>query len=234
MKPANTELVPARGRLLAALSAVVLCVSTPPERYEALALYLVALAAVWMLARLPMRAALWRLAVVLPFAGLCVIFVPLLPASGELAHPRWLLVWNVIAKSVFGVLCLGALMETTPVPALLRAAEQLHAPRLLVLMAGLMYRYAFLLVEEARRMKRARDARGYRGRGLWQAPIIGRMIGALFLRSYERGERIYLAMAARGFTGSFPMTPPTRWSKADSVTVVSTLAVCMAIRTLAP
>ena len=64
-----------------------------------------------------------------------------------------------------------------------------------------MYRYIFVLVDEVMRMKQARDSRNFGGRRLWQLRTIGNMIGTLFIRSYERGERVYAAMMARGFSG---------------------------------
>ena len=84
-------------------------------------------------------------------------------------------------------------------------------------------------------MKRAADARGFQGRWLWHAPVIGRMIGALFLRGYERGERVYLAMASRGFNGGMPAleTAPTL-ARADRVFLAGTLAVFLALRITLP
>ena len=64
-----------------------------------------------------------------------------------------------------------------------------------------MYRYIFVLVDEILRMKQARDSRNFGGNRLWQLRTIGNMIGTLFIRSYERGERVYAAMLARGYVG---------------------------------
>jgi cobalt/nickel transport system permease protein len=113
-----------------------------------------------------------------------------------------LLFWNLLIKSYLAVLTLILLCSTTPYNALLQGMEHLGAPRLLTMLAGLAYRYQFVLLDEVLRMKRARDARGYRGQWLWQAQVVGQMIGTLFVRSYERAERVYLAMVARGFDGA--------------------------------
>jgi len=64
-----------------------------------------------------------------------------------------------------------------------------------------MYRYVFVIVDEAQRMLRARNSRNYRGKWILQSKVIGTMIANLFLRSYERGERVYLAMLSRGYNG---------------------------------
>jgi cobalt/nickel transport system permease protein len=60
-------------------------------------------------------------------------------------------------------------------------------------------------------MKRARDSRSFGGRWFWQTRVIGHMIGTLFLRSYHRGERVYLAMLSRGYHGTMPETAASRF-----------------------
>jgi cobalt/nickel transport system permease protein len=74
-------------------------------------------------------------------------------------------------------------------------------PRVMVMLLSFMYRYIFVLTDEAMRLKRARDSRNFGGSNWWQIKTVGRMISTLFLRSYERGERVYVAMLARGYDG---------------------------------
>ena len=83
-------------------------------------------------------------------------------------------------------------------------------PAIIVSIIGFMYRYLAVLTDEAGRMNRARQARsaaapqGRSGGSLgWRARVTGAMVGSLFIRSYERSERIYAAMLARGFSGTF-------------------------------
>jgi len=109
--------------------------------------------------------------------------------------------WNVAIKSTVSVLAVILLSSTTPFPELLKGLEKLRVPRLLTTIMSFMYRYIFVLSDELQRMRRARDSRGWSGKWLWQAKVIGHMIAALFLRSYERGERVYAAMLARGYDG---------------------------------
>jgi cobalt/nickel transport system permease protein len=68
----------------------------------------------------------------------------------------------------------------------------------------LMLRYIDVIAGEARRMRLARIARGHDPRFLWQAGATARGVGSLFVRSYERGERVHLAMLSRGWTGEMP------------------------------
>lgn len=98
---------------------------------------------------------------------------------------------------------------TTPFHDLIDALRELHLPRILVSIISFMYRYLAVLGDEGSRMLRARDARsgardGSAGGSIrWRATVTGRMVGSLFLRAYERSERIYAAMQARGFEGEF-------------------------------
>lgn len=117
---------------------------------------------------------------------------------------------TIAAKSWLSVQAALLLTFTTPFHDLVDALRDLRLPRILVAIIGFMYRYLAVLGEEAGRMLRARSARsaaaaGGRGGGSigWRARVTGQMVGSLFLRSYERSERIYAAMQARGFEGTF-------------------------------
>ena len=97
---------------------------------------------------------------------------------------------------------------TTAFPAMLRGLEAMRVPRLFVLIAAFMYRYLFVVGAEVRRMRTALAARGFK-----RAHAVRRRRdrpggGALFLRAYTRGERVHLAMTARGYSGSMPASAP--------------------------
>src|SRR5208337_2865218 len=102
------------------------------------------------------------------------------------------------------------LSSTTTLPQLIKGMEKLGSPKIFTMLASFMYRYSFILIDEVYRMKRARDSRSFGGRWLWQTEVIGHMIGTLFLRSYHRGERVYLAMLSRGYQGTMPETTASR------------------------
>jgi cobalt/nickel transport system permease protein len=126
-------------------------------------------------------------------------------------------------KSWISVQAAILLSATTPFPSLLQAMRAVRIPRLLVAIFGLMWRYLFVLVDEALRLMRARAARsgesdrpGARvGGGLaWRAQVAGGMAGSLFLRGFERSDRIYNAMLSRGYDGevrAFPLPPLSRF-----------------------
>jgi cobalt/nickel transport system permease protein len=116
---------------------------------------------------------------------------------------------TIALKSWISVQAALVLAFTTPFHELVDALRQLRLPRIMVAIIGFMYRYLGVLAGEATRMTRARAARSAAavGRGgvsiAWRARVTGAMVGTLFLRSYERSERIYAAMQARGFQGEF-------------------------------
>jgi len=176
------------------------------------------LATLW-LAGVPPASVLRRSAVALPFVLVAAIGVPF-TSEGQVLWSARLLWWQasitdvgllnfgtVLARSSLSVTIAIGLGATTPFVDLIRGMRALGLPAILAAIILLMYRYLFVLVDEAQRLIRARDARSAelsdrRGPSIaWRARIAGRMIGTLFLRTYERSERIYLAMVSRGFAG---------------------------------
>jgi cobalt/nickel transport system permease protein len=105
-------------------------------------------------------------------------------------------------------------------------------PRIFILIVSFMYRYTFVFVEELRRMQRAMASRNYRARWLWNVPALGHMLGALFLRSYSRGERVYVAMLSRGYEGTVPVLSDSRFRVTDAVFPAALLAVVIVVRVL--
>ncbi len=129
---------------------------------------------------------------------------------------------SILFKSWVSVQMAIVFAAATPFPDMLLAMRAVKIPRLFVSLFGLMWRYMFVMVDEAIRLMRARAARsgaieGSRSGGsiVWRAKVTGGMAGNLFIRSIDRGERIYDAMAARGYDGeirSFPLPPITSTS----------------------
>ena len=216
----------ARLKITAALCFVVIMVSTPIQARLAFAGYALFLLSVLLLARVPARQVLKRLAGVLPFIGVVVVFLPFLPSGAE----GMAVFWNALSKSLLGALAAILLAATTPFPKLLAGLAELRTPRLLILIISFAYRYLFVLVDETQRMKRAGDSRLFAGRWLWHSAVLGRMLGTLFLRSYERGERVYMAMVARGFDGSPPRPQPAALRITDCLCVCGATCFLLALR----
>jgi cobalt/nickel transport system permease protein len=180
------------------------------------------------LAGLGLDYAIKRSFVALPFALAAVtaifalpgqpLFVWNLPPWGSMGGP-WHIVAtdagmvrfaSIVARSWLSIQMAILLTATTQFPDLLHALHHLHVPQLLVIIVSFMYRYLFVLTDEAMRLMRAREARSARltpgggsGSLAWRARVTGNMAGQLFLRSYERSDRVYNAMLARGYNGQF-------------------------------
>jgi cobalt/nickel transport system permease protein len=127
---------------------------------------------------------------------------------------------------------------TTPLPDLLWALRKLHVPDILVAIVSFMYRYLFVMLDEAARLMRARASRSAARTGhragqtvLWRGRVVGYMVGSLMLRSFERSERIYQAMAARGYAGELRhvgthhFSPRDWWVMACAILFVAMLVV---------
>jgi len=204
--------MPAHVKILALLGFVLLVVATPKDWFGAYAAYLLVIAAVVAVSRVPPTYILRRLVVEVPF----VVFALLIPfiATGprtemlglSVSEPGLLSAWGLLAKGTLGVLASLTLAATTEPRLLLAGLERLHIPALLVQIMGFMVRYLDVVTEEMRRMRIARESRGFDARDVRHWPVLARSAGALFIRSYERGERVHLAMLSRGYTGTMPRT----------------------------
>ncbi|MET7637467.1 cobalt ECF transporter T component CbiQ [Streptomyces sp. NPDC005438] len=202
--------LPAHCKTVAVVGFVLAVVATPREALWVFGGYALLVALVVRSARLPFRVLARRLLVELPF----VAFALLLPwvAEGPRVHwwglslsgPGLWAAWNILAKGTLGVAASQVLAATTPVPELLRGLRTLRLPALLVEIAGFMVRYLQVVTEEMRRMRVARLSRGFTARGVRSWGVLAKSAAALFLRAYERGERVHLAMLSRGYRGAMP------------------------------
>jgi cobalt/nickel transport system permease protein len=232
----------ARVKILCAVFFAVLVVSAPIAATCAFPAYFFFIVLVTFISRVSLYAVLKRLLVIMLFAGMIAVFIPFLTGSepdaerlvgwgGLSVSPSGLrLMWSMIFKAFLAGMGLILLTLTTPFPKILEALTEMHVPRLFVMMTGFAYRYVFVLGDEISRMLRAADCRGYGGRWLWHAKLIGSMAGMLFLRSYERGERVYFAMLARGFDGRAPLVTAMPLNGMDFLAGISVICTLLAAR----
>lgn len=214
---------PAEVKIVCLVLVVLAVVATPREMLWPYALYALLLLAVWRLARIPLRWVVPRMLIEAPFVVLAV----LLPfaeggqrvsvAGVQLSLTGLWAAWGIVAKGTLGVAASLTVAATTSARELPVALGRLGMPALVTSMLVLMIRYIDVVSAEARRMRMARLSRGDSPRMLHQAGAVARSVGALFLRSYERGERVYLAMLSRGFDGRVPdlATGPERARAVD-------------------
>lgn len=199
------------------------------------------------LARLALVRLLMRSVVALPFAlaAVTIIFTHpgetlatwqiggLTVTATDAGFVRFI---SIMLRSWLSVQMALLLAATTPFPDLMHALRHLRVPAVLITIISFMYRYLYVLTDEAGRLLRARTARSARlpaGKGgrslLWRARTAGNMVGQLLLRSIERSERVYQAMAARGYRGHFLTMTPHVMSARDwlAFLVAGLLLVCV-------
>ena len=143
----------------------------------------------------------------------------------------WLTAGSILVRFVFGMAALIALASTTRFPGLLKGLERLGVPRLLVGQLRFLYRYLFLLLDEAMHLRQARAARDA-GRGplAWRWRASGGLVGVLFVRTLEQAERTHQAMIARGYDGTIRLIQPLHWHAFDTVFVVVTALYLVVLR----
>ncbi|MPZ23363.1 MAG: cobalt ECF transporter T component CbiQ [Dehalococcoidia bacterium] len=215
----------ARVKLPAAIAYILAVTLTPVGGWPTMALMALPVVLGLIAAHLPVMLVLRRTALALPFV--LAAFPLLFTREGEELFALPLVGWDasreglealttILAKSWISVTAAVILTASTPATELVRAMRSMGLPRLLVGTISFMYRYIFVIGEEAWRLLRARDARSASRDGLrsggsipWRGRVAGNMVGSLFLRSYERSERVYAAMQARGYDGEtrFMSTP---------------------------
>ncbi|HEY8978662.1 MAG TPA: cobalt ECF transporter T component CbiQ [Streptomyces sp.] len=213
--------LPPHTKLAAVFAFVVVVVSTPREAMWAFGVYAVLLGVVAYQARVPAGFLLRRLLIEVPF----VAFAVLMPfvAEGERVEVLGMSLsvsglwgaWNVLAKGTLGVAASVLLASTTELRELLLGLQRLRLPGLLVQIASFMIRYGDLITDEMRRMRIARESRGFEAKGVRHWGVLAKSAGALFIRSYERGERVHLAMVSRGYAGSMPVIDEVNASRAQ-------------------
>jgi cobalt/nickel transport system permease protein len=226
---------------VAASTLFVLAVAcTPAGVYRPYLWDLLLLAAVAALARLSPLIMMRRMLVEVPF----LLFVVALPVLGgpprltmlgiALSVPGLQAAATIALKATFGLLATSILAATTPLPDIVTGLERLRVPRVFTAVAAFMVRYLEVLAAELARMRTAALCRGAQPRGLWQVREVTAGLGALLARSFQRGERVYLAMASRGYTGTLPSAlisaaaPRRAWVGALAVPALAAIGLALA------
>jgi cobalt/nickel transport system permease protein len=228
-----------RAKVVGLLGLTVVAVTTPLHAWPVYVACATVLAIVAAAAGVGPRTLWRRVRFLIPLVLFVAVFLPFVRGGDQielgplsLSQAGLAAFVAVSLKAVLGTLSAVLLGATTTFPSTLRALESLRVPRLFVLIAGFVYRYLFVVVDEVQRMRAALAARGYRPRSALQAAAVGRVATALFLRSHSRGERVYLAMVSRGYAGSMPALDRLRFGAADAVFVTVVALLILPVRIL--
>lgn len=238
-----------RVKFVLAVAFIFTTALTPIGAWPAYILLFALAISVAVLSELGVGFVLRRAVLALPFvlAALPVIFTVEGAALFSLPVGPWVLTVtipglerfvSIALKSWISVQIAIVLAASTPFPDLLVAMRAVHVPRLLVAIFGLMWRYLFVFADETLRLIRARTARSGEadqpglktgGSVFWRARIAGGMAGNLFLRAFERSDRIYMAMLARGYDGEVRAAPLPRLRPADWLVLICALALFVSL-----
>lgn len=220
-----------RTRLLCTLLIVFAIALTPNGRWWTWAIYAIGVLGVILISQVTLSVLLKRIAVEFAFVGV-VLLGTLFRSGGEVIFSWGLLqitteglivLGSVTTKAFLSLMMLNLLTLTTSVPALLNALIALKTPPLLVAILASMYRYIGVMVGEFNAMRKAAASRNLAGNSNWQRQVIGNMMGSLFIRTYERGDRVYQAMLARGYQGVPPVYDVPPGGRRDIVALTFTL-----------
>jgi len=224
-----------RAKLIATLLFLFTVISF--SKYEVAALFPFFLFPVLLMTigEIPLLFILRKVLLVSPFAVFIGIFNPLLDTgqvlvfSGLTISAGWVSFFSILLKFLLTISAALLLIATTPFPGICHALRRLGMPSLFVSQLLFLYRYIFVLAEEAMRMVRARDMRSFGAKGTG-IKVFVRIIGTLFLRTLERAERIYSAMLSRGFQGDIPILKPFHIKAIDLAFVAVTISFTLVFR----
>lgn len=238
-----------RVKLLATVAIILSNVFLPDGAWAAFFITWVAILIFIVLAKITPGFVLKRALVAVPFALVAFTVMFTLPGT-EIAQFH-LFGWtlsisaeglvrfiSILVRAWLSVQVAILLTATTTFPDLSHGLRHLHVPLILIAVLSFMYRYLFVLSEEAERLLQARAARSARLPGgkrtsvFWRAKNAGNMVGQLFLRSYERSDRVYQAMVARGFEGEFLTLNPHEMVGKDWTALIVVLITLVCIQLL--
>jgi len=232
-----------RAKICAVVFAVIVIASAPRGPLEQFTGFYVLIAALIALSRVPLRFVVSRCLLASPF----IVMAALLPflslwvegaaAAGadmatvsdqNAAAVRFAL--SVLLKAYAAIILLTLLTSTSRFDHLLWGLRRLKAPEILNVIATLMYRYIFILLDEWRRTTQARQIRTPGGLRVSRLGLFGKHVALVFIRGWERAERVQAAMTVRGFRGEFPLARASRFQAADALFLIVMVASFLGVR----
>ena len=220
-------------RLICSLLFVFATSFTANGRWWTWAIYGLGLAVLIILSRVTFSVLIRRVAIESAFMGTALLGTLFRGGDDILWQWGWLQVTtegmtvlgSVSIKALLSLLMLNLLIMTTAIADLLKALILLKMPPLLVAIFNSMYRYLGVLIDELETMRRAALSRNLMNNHRWQRLMVGNIIGSLFIRTYERGERIHASMLARGYQGISAITENPPIKKVDRLVLVCLIAL---------
>jgi len=227
-----------RIKLLMTFLGIIIIVSEPQGKILPFAFYGVAVLILVLLSRIPFHFILKRFLILSPFILMAALFFPVslwLTKEEQIVniqHPAFKVALSIFLKAGLSVLLLILLISTDKFHNLLLGLRKLKMPKLIGVIAALMYRYVFILSDEALKTKRARESRTPGRIKVNRMKVFSNQMAMIFLRSWERSKIIYHSMLSRGFNGEFPVMQKLALTRVDIMFFVCFLTAFLAVRLL--
>lgn len=227
-----------RAKILGALVLVGAVALSPPVRPAEFLLLVALLMAAAVVGRLPLGPVVARASLVLPFAATIALFAPIARSGGSLSlggiagsygDGGWMAAWSVLSRAWLSALAVVVLAATTPVPRLIRGLEALRVPEVFITLFSFASRYAGVFRDQLLSLRRALDSRSPSMPRLRRWGVYGNLAGNLFVRAFDRGERIHAAMLSRGFRGTLPTAETLALTAADAIVLIVVALVSAAV-----
>jgi len=222
-------------KILSIFLFILVVVATPIQNFLSYIFYFLVVLALTRMAQIPLRTLIVRSLIEIPF----IFFALLMPffGTGEKVELFGLQLYQegllagaaIVAKGTIGVMMGILLSTTTTAREILEGLTKLRIPAPILGIASFMIRYVNVVNDELGRMKIARESRGFEARGIKSWKVLAQTLGALFIRSFERGERVYLAMLSRGYTGKLPENQNYRKVKLSTALILPLIAASFAL-----
>lgn len=233
--------VDARAKLLVTLVFLGTMLSVPLTRLSDLMLYFAFPLLCAAMGRLDYGVVFRRSLIVLPFVAFIGVFnlfydrEPVFRIGALVVTGGWISFLAIILRGLLSVEALLILVYTTGWYRLCRSMQRLGMPSVFTTQLLFVYRYLYVLIEEALAMSRARDARSF-GRKSYPLRTWGTLIGQLLIRTFDRAELISRAMLSRGFTGRIPsaLYGATAWKTRDTLFLVLWSGALLSLRIFHP
>ncbi len=237
----NRSTIDPRARIVVTLIYLATMLSVPIARLTELLLYALFPIVCAADVRIEYRPILRQSLIVVPFAALIGVFnifyhrEEAMVVGGVMITRGWLEFCSIIVRALLSVQALLVLVRTEGFNSICNALQRLGVPAPLTTQLAMTYRYMFVLVEQLLSLTRARAARSF-GRRAMPVGEWGTIVGQLTLRTFDRAERISMAMAARGFEGQLPdySHAARGWQWRDTIYIVVWSAVLIVCRATYP
>lgn len=143
----------------------------------------------------------------------------------------WISFTSILTRSFLTVAAAFILVGVTGFTAVCQALEHMGMPKVFSVQMLFLYRYIFVLADDAGRAARARELRSFGKKGLGVTSF-GSLMGHLLLRTWQRAERIHTAMQARGFVGQFHVHRQPCFGASELYFVLGWSLLFISLRTL--